>query len=327
MKEKIRSLLLRAGACAVGFAEAEAVADSEWRRFEAWLSRGSNGGMEYMRNYPELRRDPRLLLPGARTVISLAFSYAPPAQRPADLPQIALYAYGRDYHKEIRRLLKPALRQIQQLLGAESGEAAVEPSFRICVDSAPILERYWAVRSGIGIPSDNGAVIIPGHGSLVFLAEILTDLPLTPDSPMSRREAVFGRSFAPQSTCGSCGACRNACPAGAIAADSIIYAPRCLSYLTIEHRGEWTDPESRAVMRQAPDTLFGCDLCLRACPHNRNIPATPIAAFHPSETILKLTAADILAIKNEEQLRELLPNSPILRATLPGLHRNLSSKT
>lgn len=304
LKEEIRSILTASGACAAGFAKAEPVDSSEWDRFGEWLSRGDNAGMEYMHNYPELRRDPRLLLEGAKTVISLAFSYNPAKWRHKDSGTIAAYAYGKDYHKELRRLLKPAVREI-------SGKFP-EAHFRICVDSAPILERYWAQKAGIGIKGDNGALIIPGFGSFIFLVEIITDLEISPDASAS-------------GDCGHCGACRRACPGNAIGENGAIDCRRCISYLTIEHRGEWTLPESIATMHtpEGHNTIYGCDICLRVCPHNRGVSPTPIQSFRPSEKMLSITAADILKLKDEEDLRSLLPSSPMSRAGIEGLLRNV----
>lgn len=307
LKEEIRCILKDSGACAVGFAKAAPVDSREWDRFCSWLSRGDNAGMEYMHNYPDLRRDPRLLLEGAQTVISLAFSYYPPQWRPKDIGTIAAYAYGRDYHKELRKLLKPAVKEIT----AKFPEA----HFRICVDSAPVLERYWAQKAGIGIKGDNGALIIPGYGSMVFLVEIITDLAIAPDA-----EAC--------GDCGHCGACRRACPGGAIEEDGTIDCRRCISYLTIEHRGDWSLPESIATMRTEAGrkTIFGCDICLRVCPHNRDVPSSPITAFHPSETMLSITETDILTLKTEEDLRSLAVASPLSRAGVAGLTRNVSNR-
>ncbi len=308
LKEEIRGILKASGACAVGFAKAEPVDSSEWNLFEDWLSHGYNAGMGYMHNYPDLRRDPRLLLEGAETLISLAFSYNPVRWRRKNLGTIAAYAYGKDYHKELRRLLKPAIREINNRLP--------EAHFRTCIDSAPVLERYWAQKAGIGIRGDNGALIIPGFGSMVFLVEIITDIAIAPDPPAS-------------GDCGHCGACRRACPGNAFGKDGAIDCRRCISYLTIEHRGEWTLPESIATMQtdEGRNTIYGCDSCLRVCPHNHGVPATAISAFAPSETMLSIKVSDIQDLKNEENLRSLLPSSPLSRAGIDGLLRNVGSYT
>lgn len=306
LKEAIRSRLLQTGACAVGFAAADAVDDREWSRFENWLCRGDNAGMEYMRNHPDIRHDPRRLLEGAASVIALAFPFSPPHRRRPEDGFIAVYAYGRDYHKELRKIIKPALKDISRIYSS--------PKFRICIDSAPALDRYWAIRSGIGFPGDNGSVIIPEFGSMVFLMEIFTDIRISPDMPLDK-------------DCGHCGACVRACPGNAIRSDATVDCRRCISYLTIEHHGEWTDPESLNTMStpRGQNTIFGCDACLEACPYNHDAPHTSIEAFLPSEAILSLTADDIRGLGSDEELHARIPGSPLARAGLTGLHRNINN--
>lgn len=329
-KENLRRALLAAGACAVGFAKAEPVCPEAWDNFSRWLNADHNAGMQYMHNYPDLRRDPRLLLDGCQTVISLAFSYAQPRYRDPDKGMIAAYAYGRDYHKELRKILRPI---IKTLLEDKFGT----PN-RICIDSAPVLERYWAERAGIGHRGDNGAIIIPGHGSLVFLAEILTTIPFPPDAAIHAASAL--------KECSHCGACRRACPGSAILPDGTIDSRRCLSYLTIEHRGPFPFPPlSKAIAASSPEkpgahseagfsalrlgaekafpVIFGCDICLRACPLNKAIPTTPIPAFLPSDEIMALTPEAILKM-DESRLGTLLAGSPISRCGIEGLRRNIS---
>lgn len=306
-KEAIRRIFLDAGACAVGFARAEEVDAEVWDKFLKWLKRGDNAGMEYMRNYPDLRRDPRLLMENTRTIVVLAFSYAPKEWRSVESGMIAAYAYGKDYHKEIRKLLKNPLRQLD----------AAYPGMhsRICIDSAPILEHYWASRAGVGFKGDNGTIIVPGFGSLVFLTEILMDIDIEPDEP------VYG-------DCGHCGACRQSCPGGAIEDHGEINCRRCISYLTIEHRGEWTEKDSMEVMksRAGTSTIFGCDICLRVCPHNRTVPATHIEAFSADEHVKALSREVIASMVSDEELNSFLISSPIKRATLRGLKRNIASR-
>lgn len=320
-KEHLRQAILAAGACAVGFAEAAPVSREAWEDFCHWLDAGHNAGMEYMHNYPDLRRDPRLLLEGCRTVISIAFSYAQPRYRDPAKGMIASYAYGRDYHKELRKILRPIIKtHIQDKFGPSSSNI----SARICIDSAPILERYWAEQAGIGRRGDNGAIIVPGHGSLVFLAEILTSIPFHPDVVASVAPVA---PVAPKK-CTHCGACRRACPGSAILPDGTIDARRCLSYLTIEHRGPFPRPEAgsgalRLGAEKALPVIFGCDICLRSCPLNKVIPATPIPAFLPSTEIMELTPEAIREM-DESRLGSLLAGSPISRCGIEGLRRNIS---
>lgn len=305
-KENLREVFRNCGACAVGFAAAGEVSPEWMERLDNFLLKGNNAGMDYMANHRDLRRDPRLLLDGCRSVISLAFSFNQPVNRGAGSGIIASYAYGRDYHKELRSRLRPAARRELEARGA---------AWRICIDSAPVFERFWAVRSGIGFRADNGMIIVPGHGSRVFLAEILTTLPIEPDTPAADMD------------CGHCGACRRACPGGALLPDGTVDGRRCLSYLTIEHRGDWSAPEALEAMDTpcGRNTIFGCDVCLSVCPHNRDIPFSQIPAFLPSEAMMNLTRERILNISEEEFLRD-FAGTPLMRAGLEGLRRNVAHR-
>lgn len=305
----IRSHLLEAGAAAVGFAEAAEVERETLYLFSRWLEKGENAGMEYMHNYPDLRRDPRLLLEGTRTVISLAFSFAQPRLRPEENAYIAQYAYGKDYHKELRKALRPVIKTIlEEKFGSRC---------RICIDSAPIMERYWAKKAGIGYIGDNGSLIVPGAGSMLFLVEILTTLPILPDKPLEQ-------------DCGHCGACRRSCPGLAINEDGTIDCRRCLSYLSIEHRGPFqpiTNNQQPLTNNQqpttpSPTTIFGCDRCLTVCPHNRKPAPIRIPSLLPSDRMMTITSDDILRMEPGDLERE-LPSSPLLRAGLEGLRRNI----
>lgn len=305
---RMSELLREAGAVAVGFAEAGPVSDDETARYNAMLEAGYNAGMAYMANHPDIRRDPRLLLEGAKSIVSVAFSFAPPEYRNPEKPMIACYAYGDDYHDVLRRRLK----EVCEILKDESGG-----EYRICIDSAPVHERYWAEKAGIGKRLDNGMIAVPGYGCEVFLAEIVTTLRL------GNGEDVGGCKDIIDDLCRHCGACHKACPAGALGEDGVVDARSCLSYLTIEHRGEWTDPVYRKAM-EAPDAknaLFGCDICLRACPLNRGLAPTEIEEFKPRREIMEIEGGDVLDMSQEEFSR-VFARSPIKRAKLAGLQRN-----
>ena len=299
-REWLRERLLATGACAVGFARAEAVSAEEAAQFADWLGRGDNAEMGHMNNSPELRADPRGLLEGSQTVISLAYSYKPAEYRPEEWGIIPAYGYGKDYHKVLRKLLKPALREIE--------ERFTNAAFRICIDSAPVHERYWALRSGVGFRGDNGCVIVPGFGSMVFLVEIITTIEVEADAPMER-------------DCGHCGACWRACPGKALH-DGIIDCRRCISYLTIEHRGDW-DETGREIMAEQCDrvTILGCDVCLRVCPHNRTTPPTDIEAFRPHPMIVSLTPEAIPDLTDAD-----LAGTSLSRVGIEGLKRNINRK-
>lgn len=295
----IRSALLDAGACTVGFAEAAPVPAAEWEAFERWLAAGKHAGMEYMRNYPEIRRDPRQLLPGARTVISMAFQY-PQAQ--AGHTGMAAYAFGRDYHKVIRKKLKKVLSELEK--------SDISANYRICIDSAPILERYWAVQAGVGHRGRNGAIIVPGYGSFVFLAEIITDLELPRSTPSAQK-------------CLGCNLCIKKCPGRALNVNSELNCTRCISYLTIEHRGDWDDT-GREVMAtpHGKSTIFGCDLCLSLCPHNRRTETKVLTEFSPAPEMLTFDPTAAAALTPEE-FKQRFAGLPLSRLHPEDLPRNL----
>lgn len=299
-REGLRAALLEAGAAAVGFASAGPVSEDEDRRLRGWLAAGHHAGMTWMERHADLRRNLDNVLPGTRMVISLAFPYAPERERPSDLPYLSRYAYGRDYHEAIRSLLTAVLEQTGLL-----------SSCRICIDSAPVSERFWAIRAGIGYRGDNGALIVPGIGPEVFLAEILTTIEFEPDAPADAE-------------CLHCGACRRACPTGALLPDGTIDCRRCISYLTIEHRGPWTDPDAIAAMSTPAGrtSLFGCDRCITACPL-RNDTSSPHTWAPTLPAMLALAPSDIPAQQSEFKRR--FAHTALLRPGLQNLLRNIAN--
>lgn len=299
-KEVVRLRILASGCVAAGFAAAGPVDEDVATRLDEWVARGENAGMEYMRRHALLKRDPGNVLPGVRTVISVAFSFNPPRRRDPYLPVIAAYAYGDDYHDVIRARLAPVVESLKNEAGGE---------WRICIDSAPLAERYWAVKGGIGYIGRNGMVIVDGYGSLVFLAEILSTLPFAPDAPSEKR-------------CMECGACLKACPNHALSPEGTVDCRRCLSYLTIEHKGEWSDAMTEAMHAEAGrHTLFGCDQCLTVCPHNRSIPDTTVNEFHLRPSYSSLTKERSVMFSGEE-FSSIFKGSAIKRAKLSGFLRN-----
>lgn len=321
LDSEISDILTRAtGAIASGCAELHHAPLRDTATLSRWLAAGHNAGMAYMANHPEIRERPELLLEGARSIISLAFNYNPAVARDAALPQIARFAYGLDYHDVLRSRISGAVTEMAALLGGE---------YRICIDSAPIFERYWAEECGIGRRADNGLIAVPGYGTYVLLAEIPTTLPIDlirshEDDCAPAWSGEEGRGDSPLQ-CTHCGACRRACPAGALQADGCVDARRCLSYLTIEHKGEW-DATGTAAM-QTPSgrrTLFGCDICQRVCPLNRHTPATEITEFQPIGSLLSLTGAEA-ATMTQPEFSRIFKGSPIKRSKLAGLLRNASN--
>lgn len=296
--EVLKEALMNVGAVAVGIAECGEVADDDNYSYESWLAKYYHAGMTYMERNRELRRNPELLLPGAKSVISCAFSFA---GRETDFTRncgVSCYAVGDDYHEVLRERLRKAVYALFKHAGEE---------FRICVDSAPVRERYWACKAGVGYIGDNGCLIVPGYGSKVFLAEILTTSTLAYDTPLS-------------DNCGHCGACRKACPGNAISENGIVNCNRCLSYITIEHRGELSDYQ-RDIARRAGYPIFGCDKCLQVCPHNAGLQATRIKEFQQRSVYDALTRQEIAGLSQAE-FSALFKNSPIKRAKLEGVKRN-----
>lgn len=266
LREELRALILQAGAAAAGFVSAAAVRDSvEAARcdaaFGAWLDAGCHASMSWLEEHRRLRRDPDNVLPGVATIVAAAFPYSPSAAGSA----VAAYACRADYHKALRRLLRPAV----ALIESRGGKA------RVCVDSAPLPERMIASMAGIGRRGDNGCLIVDGAGSYILLAELLTDLPLPADTPSELR-------------CDGCGACVRACPGGAIRPDGTVDSRRCLSYLTIEHRGDLSANQRRLLLSPAGrGRLFGCDICQQVCPHNRELSAAEAIATRPEAAALR----------------------------------------
>lgn len=272
--------------CRVDVVEPESV--NAYRR---WIDSGRHGSMEYLARYDEVRANPALLLEGARSMILVAFPYRTEGE--LSLP-IALYARGRDYHEVVREQLRALAAQIP-------GET------RVCVDTAPLRERYWAVRAGLGRIGRNNQLFVPGYGSYCFIGTILTTAELPEHRPFD---------FGPNDLCGDCERCVRACPGGCILPSGEgIDARKCISYLTIEHRGEFE------AGTRLP-ALYGCDVCQRVCPLNRDVAVSPIEEFRPTDRLMELTADDVAAMTPEE-FSAVFRHSAIKRTKLAGLQRNL----
>ena len=250
------SLLREEGAVAWGVSDALPVEESDWEIFQHWLSCGYHAGMDYMERYQEIRRDPRLLLEGARSVISMAFNY----RQANPYKGVPTYALGQDYHKVLRRRLKRVVGGMKSEFGGE---------WRICIDSAPILERYWAVKCGVGTRSPvHGNVVVPGVGSMVFLAELVTTLQLP----------SFNENFTDyHSSDISLSIPAKVCPGNALLPGGMVDSRFCINYLAIEHQGELSEEQHRII----GDSRFGCDLCQRVCRENQGEPLALLPEFLP----------------------------------------------
>lgn len=310
LKNRLIEAATRAGAQKTGFAKAGPVDDDMTERFGQWLEAGNHGEMHYMANHADLRRDPRLLsenTAGANTVMVCAFSYFHHETQAPGAARFAMYAHGDDYHEVLRKRLTP----VAELLHQDGFTC------RICIDSAPVHERYWAAKSGIGFIGRNSQLIVPGMGSYFFLAEIITSAEIAPDAPCLM-------------SCGNCGKCVKACPAGALRADGGFDARRCLSYLTIEYRGALPTHTDTALRDLRPtaevlgNRVYGCDECQRVCPHNAHPPETGIREFGLRPELRGITCADILAM-TPRQFAETFRHSAVKRAKLTGLQRNAAA--
>ncbi|HEY0680672.1 MAG TPA: tRNA epoxyqueuosine(34) reductase QueG [Chitinophagaceae bacterium] len=295
--KQIKEEAFRLGFEACNVAKAQPL-DDEARRLENWLKNGYQGGMQYMENHFEMRVDPRKLVPGAESVIVLLLNYYPSLQQTSS-PKISKYAYGLDYHEVIKEKLRQLLQFIRDNIGEVNG--------RGFVDSAPVLERSWAQRSGLGWIGKNGNLITKQKGSFFFIATLITDLKLEYDDP-------FAKDY-----CGSCRKCIEACPTDAILEDKVIDGSRCISYFTIELK-EMMIPEN--MQGKFQDWMFGCDICQDVCPWNRFSSPTNEPAFTPIPEILNLTTREWEAL-TEESFKKIFRNSPLKRAKHSGIVRNL----
>lgn len=290
----------RLGFFACGLAEARQVDDRTAARFRQWLQRGCHAGMGYMQRHADLRLDPRRLAEGCRTVVCALLNYRPAVCLPENRLQLSWYAYGQDYHDIVRGKLHSLLTALQQRYPALTGRA-------FC-DTAPVLERYWAWQCGLGWPGRHTQLVFPHHGSAFFIGGLLLDLPAD----------RYDRPATPH--CGTCRRCIDACPTHAIGEDGQLDARRCLSYLTIENRG--AIPAEAA--RKMPPYFYGCDRCLRACPHLQTAPPTREAAFAPRPELLAMTDGDWMRL-DVERYRRLFKGSAVKRAKYEGLVRNLQA--
>jgi epoxyqueuosine reductase len=273
--------------------------DDDARRLEDWLGKGMQGTMQYMENHFDLRIDPSKLVPGAKSVITLLMSYFPSVQQPSGTPRIAKYAYGDDYHAVIRSKINQLLEKIRSVIGDIDG--------RGFVDSAPVLERSWAVRSGLGWIGKNGNLLNRQAGSFFFIATLIVDLQLDYDAP-------FTGDF-----CGTCRRCVDACPTEAISPEKVVDGSKCISYFTIELKDQLI-PD--AMKGRFDNWLFGCDTCQDVCPWNRFARPASEPAFTPIPAILNFRTCDWEDL-TEEKFREIFRHSAIKRTKWEGLRRNL----
>lgn len=303
MDNAANTRLIKQYVAALGFTYcgiAKAVAlDDDARRLEQWLHKGMHGNMQYMENYFDLRTDPRKLVPGAKSVITLLLNYFPHEKQNDDAPKVSRYAFGQDYHEVIREKLKKLIDLIKLNIGEING--------RGFVDSAPVLERSWALKSGLGWIGKNGNLITKHQGSYFFIATLITDLELDYDD-------AFAKDY-----CGSCTRCIDACPTGAILDSKVVDGSRCISYFTIELKDALI-PETQKG--KFDNWMFGCDTCQEVCPWNRFSKPHTENAFTPIPEILNLSTTQWEEM-GEEQFKKIFAHSPLKRAKWKGIQRNL----
>jgi epoxyqueuosine reductase len=273
--------------------------DEDAKRLEQWLNKGMHGTMQYMERFFDLRIDPEKLVPGAKSVISLLMNYFPQEKQNDFTPKISKYAYGKDYHEVIREKLKSFLHTITEKIGQVNG--------RGFVDSAPVLERSWAERSGLGWIGKNGNLITKNNGSFYFIATLITDLELQYDDP-------FVKDY-----CGTCTKCIDNCPTEAILPDKVVDGSKCISYFTIELKDQLIPGEMKGKF---DNWMFGCDTCQDVCPWNRFSKPNKETDFRPIPEVLNFSTKEWEEI-SEEAFKKIFWDSALTRPKYQGIKRNL----
>jgi epoxyqueuosine reductase len=293
----IRTEAKRLGFDYVGFSKA-AFLEDEAPRLENWLNNNMHGQMSYMQNYFDKRLDPRLLVPGAKSVISLLLNYFPSENQVDDTaPKISKYAYGKDYHIVIKEKLNQLLEFIKENIGEVDGRAFV--------DSAPVLDKAWAKKSGLGWIGKNSNLINKSSGSFYFIAELIVDLDLEYDGAV-------------KDYCGTCTKCIDACPTDAIIAPYVVDGSKCISYFTIELKENIPDD----VKGKLENRMFGCDICQDVCPWNRFSKPHQEPLFKANEELLGMKKEDWIEL-TEETFKRVFKDSAVKRTKFTGLKRNI----
>lgn len=296
---QVKEFALSIGFDACGFCEAKPIDKGEKGLFNKWLENGYHADMGYLANNYEKRINPQLLVENTKTIVSVALNYYPHEKQNERHPQFAYYAYGLDYHDVMKNKLNKLLEYIKGLLPKAEG--------RVFCDTAPLLERYWAAKAGLGFIGKNTLLIIPKKGSYFFLGEILLNTKLSYDSPLSI-------------SCGKCTRCLDTCPTNAIEEAHLLNAKKCISYQTIENKGEIAD----SVKPLLSNRIYGCDICQLCCPWNRYAKPHKTEEFLPNSEFLSLDF-DTLNNLSTEQYQRTFKGSAIKRAKHSGLIRNIKA--
>ena len=292
----IKAEAIRLGFLSCGISKAEFL-EEEAPRLEKWLKEGMHGEMHYMANHFDKRLDPTLLVPGARSVISLLYNYYPSETQKSGTYKISKYAYGKDYHFVIKDKLKSLYNYITEEIGEVAGRAFV--------DSAPVLDKVWAARSGIGWIGKHSNLLTQQLGSFYFIAELILDLDLEYDRPVTDH-------------CGDCTACIDACPTEAIVKPYVVDGSKCISYFTIELKNEIPN----AYQGKFDDWIFGCDVCQDVCPWNRFSKKHSEPLFEPRPEILNMSKSEWEEI-TEDVFQDIFRKSAVKRTKFEGLKRNI----
>jgi epoxyqueuosine reductase len=294
----IKDTAKKLGFQSCGIAKARFLAEEE-ARLSQWLSQKKQGEMAYMENHFDMRLDPRKLVDGAKSVISLSYNYFTNAkQSDPNAPKISKYAYGEDYHFVVKNKLKSLLAIIQTEIGNVNA--------RVFVDSAPIMEKAWAQQSGLGWIGKNANLINQQNGSFFFLAEIIIDIDLSYDAPVTDH-------------CGTCTKCIDACPTEAIVAPYVVDGSKCISYFTIELKNEFP----KEMKGKFDNWMFGCDICQDVCPWNKFAKPHQENLFEPSNDLLSMSKREWQEI-TQETFQVLFKNSAVKRTKFEGLKRNIN---
>lgn len=294
--ELIKQEAKRLGFLSCGISKAQFL-EEEAPRLEQYLKKNMQGEMTYLENHFDKRLDPTLLVPGSKSVISVLLNYYPKETQLPDTYKISKYAYGTDYHFVIKDKLKQLLHFINNEIGEVHGRAFV--------DSAPVLDKAWAAKSGLGWVGKHTLLLTKHVGSFYFVAELIVDLELNYDAPVTDH-------------CGSCTACIDACPTEAIVTDRVVDGSKCISYYTIELKNEIPTSEKGKF----DDWIFGCDICQDVCPWNRFSKKHNEPLFNPHPELLSMTKKDWEEI-TEEVFREVFRKNPVKRTKFSGLIRNI----
>jgi epoxyqueuosine reductase len=299
LSRQIKDYAYSLGFDACGICEAEPVGAEEQLHFKDWIANSYQADMDYMTRNTDKRCNPALLVEGARSIVCVALNYYPQTKQPEINPRFAYYAYGKDYHEAVKAKLRMLFDYIKGLDPAAAGRAFV--------DTAPLPERYWAARAGLGFIGKNSLLIIPKKGSYFFLGELVINPELEYDAPLNL-------------SCGSCRRCMDACPTKAIVSPKVVNANRCISYQTIENRREI----DKDVIPKLNNCFYGCDICQQVCPWNKYARPHKTEEFNPSEAFLDLSF-DKLDNLTVEDYQRIFKDSAVKRAKFTGLKRNLEA--